>query len=123
MGQNISEKVEKGLRLLEAYDFAGFRAMCTSGCTLWENDGNGEQTIEDRMVQFKSFVADVDSLRYDVFRRFENDGEVLHQHVLHVAMADGTHNEVHAAAYFRFADGLIDRIEEYGYAVPADRAA
>ncbi|WP_243794760.1 nuclear transport factor 2 family protein [Saccharopolyspora gloriosae] len=122
MEQNISEKVESGLRLLESYDFTGFRAMCTSGCTLWENDGNGEQTIEDRMVQFKSFVAGVDSLRYEVLRRFEKADEVLQQHVLHVALADGTHNQVNAAVYFRFADGLIDRIEEYGYAVPADPA-
>jgi hypothetical protein len=120
MDQNISEKVDSGLRLLEAHDFTGFRAMCTSRSTVWQNDGKGEHTIEERMEQFKSFVTTVDSLRYNVIRRFQKPNEVLQQHVLHLAMSDGSRSEVHAAVHFRFEGDLIDRIEEYVYTVPAD---
>lgn len=119
MDNDITAVLDEGLRLLEAKDFAGFRARCTPGASLWENDGNGEQTIDQRMAQFKEFAANVESLHYEVFRRFARDGEVLQQHVLHVLGADGSRNQVHAAVYFRFDGDLIDRIEEYGYQVPA----
>ena len=46
-------------------------------------------------------------------------GEVLQQHVMHVLGTDGSRNEVNAAVYFRFDGDLIDRIEEYGYQIPA----
>ncbi len=35
-------------------------------------------------------------------------------------MTDGARSDVHAAMYFRFDNGLIDRIEEYFNAVPLD---
>ncbi len=123
MDQNISEKVNSGLRRLEAHDFAGFQAMCTSRSTVWQNDGKGEQTIGERMEQFESFVTTVDSLRYDVIRQFQNSDEVFQQHVLHLVMTDGSRSEVHAAVYFRFEGDLIDRIEEYVYTIPADEAS
>ncbi len=119
MDNDISTVLDEGLRLLEAKDFAGFRARCTAGASLWENDGNGEQTIDQRMAQFAEFAANVESLHYEVLRRFARDGEVLQQHVLHVLGADGSRNQVHAAVYFGFDGDLIDRIEEYGYQVPA----
>ncbi|MER6947522.1 nuclear transport factor 2 family protein [Nonomuraea sp. NPDC000554] len=120
MGQNISEKAIQCLRHLEAYDFAGMRSMCTDTATVWHNDGKGEQTIDEKLEQLKPLVAAVDSLRYDVTRQFQSSNEVLQQQVLHLAMTDGSRGEVHAAMYFRFRDGLVDRIEEYAYAVPVD---
>ncbi|MEV7781175.1 nuclear transport factor 2 family protein [Kitasatospora sp. NPDC088351] len=119
MEQNISETAIRCLRRLEEYDFAGVRAMCTDGATVWQNDGKAEQAIDERLEQFKSFVTTLDSLRYDVIRQFQNPNEVLQQQVLHLAMADGSRSELHAAVYFRFDGGLIDRIEEYVYTVPA----
>jgi limonene-1,2-epoxide hydrolase len=122
MERNVSEKVNQFLRHLEAYDFSSAQAMCTNGGTLWQNDGKGEQTIEERLAQFKSFVATVDSLRYHVIRQFQNANEVLHQHVLHLDMTDGSSSEVHAVVYFRFVGDLIDRIEENVYTVPTAEA-
>jgi hypothetical protein len=119
MGQNNGEQAISFLRCLEAHDFAGCRAMCSGSATVWQNDGRGERTIDATLRQFEAFAADVDALRYDVIRQFRNTNEVLHQHVLHLSMADGSAGRVHAAVCFRFEDGgLIDRIEEYIYEVP-----
>ncbi|GAB7028631.1 nuclear transport factor 2 family protein [Streptomyces sp. NPDC021749] len=123
MEQNLSEKVDEFLRRLERYDFSGARAMCTDRATVWQNDGKDEQVIDERMEQFHTFVATVDSLRYDVSRQFENANEVLQQQVLHLNMTDGSHKEIHALLYFRFAGDLIDRIEEYVYPVPPGTAS
>ncbi len=119
MGHNISEKAMSFLRGLEAYDFAGCRAMCTSRATVWQNDGQGERAIDATLQRFQAFAADVDALRYDVIRQFRSTNEVFQQQVLHLSMADGSGSKVHAAVYFRFeSGGLIDRIEECIYAVP-----
>ncbi|WP_218952424.1 nuclear transport factor 2 family protein [Amycolatopsis anabasis] len=123
MGQNIAEKALQWLRHLESYDFAGMRAMCTDKATVWHNDGAGQQTIDEKLKQLSPLAATVDSLRYDVIRQFRNANEVLHQQVLHLAMSDGSRSELHAAMYFRFEDGLIDRVEEYAYPMPAGEAA
>ncbi|MFB6877484.1 nuclear transport factor 2 family protein [Streptomyces sp. NPDC056323] len=124
MGQDISEKAISFLRCLEAYDFAGCRAMCTSRATVWQNDGRGERAIDATLQQFKAFAADIDALRYDVMRQFQKGKEVFQQQVLHLSMADGSDNEVHAVVYFRFGGGgLIERIEECIYAVPAAEAS
>ncbi|SDG32444.1 SnoaL-like domain-containing protein [Sinosporangium album] len=120
MGGEISEKAIRCLRHLEAYDFTGMRAMCTDTATVWHNDGKGEQTIDGKLEQLKPLVTAVDSLRYEIGRQFQNSNEVLQQQVLHLAMRDGSRIELHAMMYFRFRDGLVDRIEEYVYPVPAD---
>ncbi|MFE6664560.1 nuclear transport factor 2 family protein [Streptomyces sp. NPDC057697] len=123
MEQNIGEKANSFLRRLEAYDFAGCRAMCTAGATVWQNDGAGERTIDATLRRFEAFAAEVETLRYDVVRQFRNGDEVLQQQVLHLTAADGTAGEVHAAVCFRFGDGgLIDRIEECVYPVPTAEA-
>ncbi|MFD5192489.1 nuclear transport factor 2 family protein [Streptomyces sp. NPDC058357] len=123
MEQDISEKAISFLRRLEAYDFAGCRAMCSGGATVWQNDGQGERAIDATLRQFEAFAADVDTLRYDVIRQFRNADEVLQQQVLHLSRADGSVSKVHAAVCFRFGDGgLIDRIEECIYTVPTAEA-
>ncbi|MGY6653563.1 nuclear transport factor 2 family protein [Amycolatopsis sp. TRM77291] len=119
MVRNIDECALQFLRYLEACDFARVRAMCTDRATVWHNDGAGQLTIDAKLNQLAPLVADVDSLRYSVIRRFRNSDEVLHQQVLHLAMSDGSRSEINAAMYFRFEDGLIDRIEEYVYPMPA----
>ncbi|MFF1348183.1 nuclear transport factor 2 family protein [Streptomyces sp. NPDC058322] len=119
MGQDIGEQAISFLRCLEVHDFAGCRAMCTGGATVWQNDGQGARTIDATLHRFEAFVADIDTLRYDVIRQFRNTNEVLQQQVLHLSAADGSESRVHAAVCFRFEDdGLIDRIEEYVYEVP-----
>jgi len=123
MRQNLSEQAIQCLRHLEAYEFGSMRAMCTDTATMWHNDGKGEQTVDEKLEQLKPLVAAVDSLRYDVTRQFQNSNEVLQQNVLHMVMADGSRSNAHAAMYFRFREGLIDRIEEYAYAVPVDNGA
>ncbi|MFF8918815.1 nuclear transport factor 2 family protein [Streptomyces sp. NPDC015032] len=123
MGQNNSETAISFLRSLEVYDLAGCRAMCTSRATVWQNDGQGERAIDAMLERFKAFAADVDALRYDVIRQFQNADEVFQQQVLHLSLADGSGSRVHAAVCFRFeGDGLIDRIEECIYTVPTAEA-
>ncbi|MFC8626155.1 nuclear transport factor 2-like protein [Streptomyces anulatus] len=119
MAHDIDDRVNLFLRSLEAFDFTAARTMCTQAATVRQNDGQGEQPIEESLDRLRSITADVDSLSYDVIRRFRNPDEVLQQHVLHLAGIDGSRSDVHAAVYFRFQDGLIDRIEEYVYAEPA----
>lgn len=119
MAHDIDDRVNLFLRSLEAFDFTVALAMCTEVATVRQNDGRGELPIGESLDRLRSFTADVDSLRYDVIRRFRNPDEVLQQHVLHLTGADGSRTDVHAAVYFRFQDGLIDRIEEYVYAEPA----
>lgn len=123
MEQHVNTQLDLFLRRLEMCDFPGAQALCTDRATVWKNDGNGEQTIDETLDQFKSFVTHVDSLRYDVVRRFQDSDEVFQQHVLHLKMTDGTSSEVHAVVDFRFEGELIDRIEEYVYTVPTGKAA
>ncbi|MFJ2867950.1 nuclear transport factor 2 family protein [Kitasatospora sp. NPDC087314] len=118
MAQSIDETVLAGLRCLEVNDFAGFRALCTAKATVWQNDGQGEQPIGERLEHFKSFAATLDSLRYDVIRQFRKSDEVLQQQVIHLVLTDGSRREVQTVVYFRFEGELIDRIEEYVYTVP-----
>lgn len=118
MSRNIREKAVESLRRLEAFDFAGMRSMCTEKATVWHNDGKGNQCIDEKLEQLEPLVTTLDSLRYDVVRQYHNANEVFQQQVLHLAMADGSRAEMHAAMYFRFEEDLIDRIEEFAYDVP-----
>ncbi|RBQ15631.1 nuclear transport factor 2 family protein [Spongiactinospora rosea] len=121
MAENIGEKAVRCLRLLESYDFTGVQEMCTETATVWHNDGSGEQLMGEKLEQLRLLVGGVRSLRYEIIRQFFDSDEVLQQQVLRAITADGTVNEIHATMYFRFDGGLIDRIEEYSYAVPAGR--
>ncbi|MGW4028755.1 nuclear transport factor 2 family protein [Streptomyces sp. NPDC004838] len=120
MRRNIRENTIQWLRHLEAYDFDGMRAMCTETATVWHNDGKGEQSIDEKLEQLKPLVFTVDSLRYEIARQFHNPDEVFQQQILRLTLADGSHREVHATMYFLFEGDLIDRVEEYVYAVPTD---
>ncbi|MFF4602685.1 hypothetical protein ACFY12_08020 [Streptomyces sp. NPDC001339] len=65
-----------------------------------KNDSTADQAIGERLEQFESFITNVKSLRYDVERQFQHENEVLQQHVLHLDMTDGSHQEIHALLYF-----------------------
>lgn len=109
------------LRLLEKGDFTGMRALCTPTATVWHNDGQGEQGIEDNLAGLeKMTTGNVASLRYNIIRQFDRPDEVLQQHVLNITNADDSVIELHVAMYFGFKDGLINRIEEYAnFATPS----
>ncbi|WP_434445616.1 DUF1684 domain-containing protein [Lentzea sp. E54] len=113
----LTEKAVQYLRHLEKFDFASMRAMCTDTATVWHNDGKGEQTIDENLEQLERMSSGggggAITLRYDITRQFQKPNEVLQQHVLHIGMPGGSGNELHVAMYFRFENGLIDRIEEY----------
>ncbi|MFC8125655.1 nuclear transport factor 2 family protein [Streptomyces sp. NPDC057302] len=108
------------LRQWEARDYVTMRSLCTDTATVWHNDGSGAQPIDENMELLKRLAADVDTLRYDIVRQFQDDDAVLQQQVLHLTATDGSRSDVHAAMYFRFDGGLIDRIEEYFNVVPID---
>jgi ketosteroid isomerase-like protein len=119
MSTDIKDTAIRYLRRLEAGDYAGMRALCTDTATVWHNDGKGQQTIDENLAMLEDGPAAEASLRYDITRQFAEADEVLQQHVLHITNADGPVGEVQAAMYFRFQDGLIDRIEEYANFIPA----
>jgi uncharacterized protein (DUF1684 family)/SAM-dependent methyltransferase/ketosteroid isomerase-like protein len=104
------------LRHLENRDWAGARAMCADTATVWHNDGKGEEPIEQTMANMRNQISGIESMRYDVTRQLSERDEVLQQHVINVVTKNGAHVQVHAAAYFRFENGLITRIEEYASA-------
>ncbi|MEU0483015.1 nuclear transport factor 2 family protein [Streptosporangium sp. NPDC006013] len=120
MSQNLKDKAVTYLRALETADWDTARAMCADTATVWHNDGKGEETIEENIEGMRGQIHTMESMRYDITRQLSQSGEVLQQHVVHVATKNGMRGEVHAAVYFRFDDAsLITRIEEYANFIPA----
>ena len=113
MSHDLEDKATAFLRHLENREWADARAMCSEQATVWHNDGKGDSTIQENISGMKAQVDPIESMRYDITRQFSRSGEVLQQHVVDVVMKDGARFRVDAAAYFRFEDGLITRIEEY----------
>ncbi|MFE4518767.1 nuclear transport factor 2 family protein [Kitasatospora sp. NPDC056783] len=103
---------------MEAGDLAGLRALCTADATVWQNDGAGTRTIEKRLEQVAEFFSGIESVRFEVVRRFHKPDEVLQQHILHLAGRDGSRSQAHATAHFRFEGGLIASVEEYLFEMP-----
>lgn len=94
----------------------------TATATVWHHDGKGEETIEESVEGMRRRIGSIASMRYEITRQLSAPGEVLQQHLVHVATTDGAHGQVHAAVHFGFDDaGLITRIEEYAHFVPAGR--
>lgn len=123
MEQRITDQAIQYLRYLEAADYSSMRALCTDKATVWHNDGKSEQSIDENLEQLKQLMSDkIRSWRYDIIRQFQNTNEVLQQQLLHLSFTDGSGGEVLAAMYFRFENGLIDRIEEYANFVPLNNA-
>ena len=120
MSQDNKQQVIDFVRCLERRDWAGARAMCAATATVWSSNGQPEQTIEENLDAKPKQVEAVESMRYDITRQFAQPNEVLQQHVIQVAMKDGTRGQVHAAEYYRFEGGLITRIEMYADFVPSD---
>jgi hypothetical protein len=113
MSTDLRQKAVTYLRHLERADWAAARAMCSATATVWHDDGNGDSTIEENIAGMESQIGAIASMRYDIKRQLSGPGEVLQQHVVHVAMKDGARFQLPAAVYFGFTDGLITRIEEY----------
>ncbi len=119
MSQDLKDKAVTYLRALQSRDWTAARALCAETATVWHNDGKGEQSIEDNIEGMEGQIDAIESMRYDITRQLSQPGEVLQQHVVHVATKNGMRGEVHAAVYFRFDDkGLITRIEEYANFIP-----
>lgn len=120
MSQDPKDKAAAYLRALENRDWRTARALCAETATVWHNDGKGEQSIEENIAGMEGQIEFIESMRYDILRQLSRPGEVLQQHVVHVATTSGTRGEVHAAVYFGFDDaGQIKRIEEYASFLPA----
>jgi hypothetical protein len=119
MSQDLKDKAVTYLRALESRDWTAARALCVETATVWHNDGKGEQSIEGNIEGMEGQIDAIESMRYDITRQLSQPGEVLQQHVVHVATKNSMLGEVHAAVYFRFDDkGLITRIEEYANFIP-----
>ncbi|SMD26892.1 nuclear transport factor 2 family protein [Kibdelosporangium aridum] len=118
MTETLRETVVRYLRRFEQGDYAGMRAMFTDKATVW--NGQGEQAIDDTIEMLRAGAANMQSLRYDIVRQFEQDNEVLQQHVLRIVLNDGNRIDMPVAMYFRFENGLIDRIEEYANFTPPE---
>ena len=110
---DLKAKAITYLRHLENREWADARAMCAANATVWHNDGKGDSTIDENIAGMAALVEPIESMRYEITRQFEQQGEVLQQHVVDVATKDGGRFLLDAAVYFRFEDGLITRIEEY----------
>jgi limonene-1,2-epoxide hydrolase len=119
MSQDLKNKAVAYLRALENRDWKTARALCTQTATVWHNDGKGEESIEENIAGMEGQIESIESMRYDILRQFSQPGEVLQQHVVHVATTSGMRGEVHAAVYFGYDDaGKIKRIEEYANFIP-----
>jgi hypothetical protein len=114
------ELVEQFLRLVDTFDFEGVLKIASPTATVWHNDGKGEEALSVSSQRMKQLSESMQSMRYRAIRTFVNGDEALQQHVLSVALQDGTVREVHAAMYFRFAGGLLERVEEYATMLPPE---
>jgi ketosteroid isomerase-like protein len=115
---STAELVERFLRLVDTFDFEGVLEICAPNATVWHNDGNGEEPMAVSAQRMKQFSEHMQSMRYGAIRTFVNGDEALQQHVLCIVAKDNTVKEVHAAMYFRFANGLLERVEEYAMMLP-----
>ncbi|WP_433661978.1 nuclear transport factor 2 family protein [Nocardia sp. CA-128927] len=122
MSQDLKDKVTTYLRHLENREWAEAQAMCSEQATVWHNDGKGDSTIQENISGMQAQIEPIRSMRYDITRQFSEPDEVLQQHVVHVVMQDGALFRLDAAAYFRFENHLITRIEEYA-SLPSSDAA
>ncbi|WP_370949326.1 DUF1684 domain-containing protein [Amycolatopsis sp. cg5] len=115
---DLGQKAIAFLRHLEKSEWTAARALCAGSATVWHNDGKGQASIDETMRSMAAQSETIESMRYDITRQLTGPDEVLQQHAVRVTTKDGTRGSVHAAAYFRFEDGLITRIEEYANFVP-----
>lgn len=106
------------LKHLEDRQWDKARSMCTADATVWHSDGKGDSGIDENIAGMKDQIGSIASMEYDIQRQISRGDEILQQHVVRVQTVDGTRMTVYAAVYFRFNDGLIDRIEEHANAVP-----
>ncbi|MBV7699357.1 nuclear transport factor 2 family protein [Streptomyces sp. TRM70350] len=119
MSQALKDKAVAYLRALESRDWKAARALCAETATVWHNDGKGEQSIEENVAGMEGQIESIESMRYEILRQLSQHGEVLQQHLVHVATKNGMRGEVHAAVFFGFNDaGAITRIEEYANFIP-----
>ncbi|RJQ89670.1 nuclear transport factor 2 family protein [Amycolatopsis panacis] len=121
MNKELKTLAADYLRHLENREWSAARALCTENATVWHSDGKGDQTIEENVNGMKAQISNIEYMRYTIVRQLAEPGEVLQQHIVHVASKDGMRGEVHAAVYFRFEGDLIARIEEYANFVPAQQ--
>ncbi|WP_176946651.1 DUF1684 domain-containing protein [Lentzea fradiae] len=110
---DLKDKVTTYLRHLENRDWEAAQAMCAENATVWHNDGKGDSSIQENIASMKAQIDPIESMRYEIVRQFEQPGEVLQQHVVNVVTKDGGVFQVDAAAYYRFENGLITRMEAY----------
>lgn len=120
---NNLKLVEDFLRLVENFDHDGVLEVSTPDATVWHNDGKGEEPIAQSSENMLDRSNEMKSMHYEVIRQFAQGDEVLQQHNFHIVFKNDERYEVHAAMYFRFAGGLLERLEEYANVLPpqADR--
>ncbi|MFB8103161.1 nuclear transport factor 2 family protein [Streptomyces sp. NPDC056007] len=120
MSQELKDKAVTYIRALENRDRQRARTPCAETATVWHDEGKGEQSTEENIAGVEGQSASIESMHYGILRRLSQPGEVLQQHVGHVATAHGMHGEVHAAVHFGSDDaGQIERREQYADFVPA----
>jgi ketosteroid isomerase-like protein/hemerythrin-like domain-containing protein len=102
----------------EQGDTATLRTIYSTDATIWHNDGNAAQTVEENLALLDVLLGRMQSLRYEVKRRHELSDGLFQTHVLHAVLPDGDTVELDAAMYMAIADGQITRIEEYLDTVP-----
>jgi len=104
------------LRCLERQDYDGMRSAFTEDATIWHNTDGVAQSVEENLQSLRDNVfAVADTLEYVITRQLQEGDELLQQHVVKVTWKAGGRARLDAAAYFRFRDGLIERLEEYAH--------
>lgn len=105
--------VQEFFACVEQGDFEGMRACYAPEATVWHNDGQPEQTVEENVAAVSAVAGVLSGLRYDVIRRVEFEEGVFTQHVLRGELPDGREFRLDAAMYLRVANDRIQRVEEY----------
>ncbi|MFC9249808.1 nuclear transport factor 2 family protein [Amycolatopsis thailandensis] len=113
MSQDLKDKALAFVRHFQNSEWQEALEMCSDDATVWHNDGQGEASIQDNVKGQAVKMEAVQSMRYDIVRQLSEREEVMQQHVVNATLKNGAIFRLEVAAYFRFENGLITRIEEY----------
>lgn len=108
---------------LEAGDFGRFASCFQADAVVWHNFDGIDQPIAEVADVLGQVIAGEGPMTYEERRYLSLPGGAVAQHVVRIALADGSVREVPAMLRIHVRDGLISRIEEYFDSAQAGRPA
>lgn len=94
-------------------DIDGVRDVYDPACTIWHNNDNTEQNVDQNLRVLAWVVKNIGNLRYEDVRRHETPTGFVQQHVLRGTGPSGKAVEIAACIVCKVENGRITRLDEY----------